>query len=349
MRIALVAGFCPSGVCGVGDYTARLADALGQIGIDARIIQAGDWRVRGALRTCKSLLDYDLVHIQYPTLGFGYKLGPQVLSLQRSCVVTLHEASQRRIPRRLSLLPFLVRPKHVIFTSDFERRVVMRRVPWISKISSVIPLPSSIRTFPQERPRALNEVVYFGLILPRKGLEQVVDLGQVIKSEGLGLKVHIIGKTRPERMEYFEKLKAAAAELPVIWDLELTEEQVAERLAASAVAYLPFPDGASERRTSLKAALTNGVAVITTRGPHTPSEMEGFLNFATNPREALVNALFLLDNPQKRNELAGNAAEYLRRCTWERVAELHLALYQNLLQPSCNSESIHIETQQRNP
>jgi glycosyltransferase involved in cell wall biosynthesis len=331
VKIALVTGPCPPGVCGVGDYTACLADALKGIGLDAQVIQAGDWRLFGALKVRDSVQDCDLVHIQYPALGFGYKLGPQALSLLRSCLVTIHEASQRRIWRKLSLLPFMVRAKHVIFTSDFERRFVTRRVPWIARISSIVPVPSNIGAFPQEKQRTLSEIVHFGLILPRKGLEQVVELSRLIKSGRLALKVRIIGRPRPKHMEYFKKLRSVTAELPVIWDLDLDEEQVAERLASSSVAYFPFPDGASERRTSLKAALANGVAVVTTRGSHTPPNMENFLKFSNSPKEALIAACSLIESQEERTRLARNAATYLRQCTWERVAELHLAIYRSLL------------------
>jgi glycosyltransferase involved in cell wall biosynthesis len=243
----------------------------------------------------------------------------------------------------------MVRPKHVIFTSEFERRFVTKWVPWVSRISSIIPVASNIRVFPQERQRTLGEIVYFGLILPRKGLEEVVELSRLIKSGGLALKVRIIGKPRPERMEYFEKLRSGTAELPVIWDLDLSEEQVAERLASSAVAYFPFPDGASERRTSLKAALANGVAVITTRGPHTPPNMESSLTFAESPKEALIAARALIESQEERTKLARNAAQYLRQCSWERVAELHLATYRSLLCSKPRSAAVTVKGAHEEP
>lgn len=349
MKIAIVTGTFPPGTCGVGDYTARLAEALGQTGLDVRIIDVGDWRMRGALKTRNSLQNYDLVHIQYPTPGSGYSLGPHALSLLRSCVVTIHEASQRRILRKLSLLPFMVRPRHVIFTTDFERRFVTGWVPWVARNSSIVPIPSNIRAFPQKRPRTMNEIVYFGLIMPRKGLEQVVELSRLIKSEGLNLKVRIIGKPRPECNAYFEDLRSLTAELPVIWDLDLSETQVAERLASSAVAYLPFSDGASERRSSLKAALANGVAVITTEGAHTPESMKSVVKFSESPRKALAIARSLLESLQDRTDLAKHAAQYLRQCTWERVAELHLAVYRNLLCTERSRATIEAKGAQEEP
>jgi glycosyltransferase involved in cell wall biosynthesis len=349
VKIALVIGSCPPGVCGVGDYTACLSDALAARGVEVRLVVSEDWRVVGASRVRDSLRDCDLVHIQYPTIGFGYRLGPQALSLLRSCVVTIHEASQRRLLRKLSLLPFMVRPKHIILTSEFERRFVTKRAPWVSGISSIIPIASNIRAFPEQRQRTLSEIVHFGLILPGKGLEEVVELSRLIRSAGLDLKVRIIGKPRPERMEYFEKLRSETAELPVIWELDLGEEQVAERLASSAVAYFPFPDGASERRTSLKAALANGVAVVSNRGSHTPPNMESSLTFAESPKQALIAARALIESQEERTKLARNAGEYLRQCSWERVAELHMEVYTKLLSPKYGADPIKVRSVQENP
>jgi glycosyltransferase involved in cell wall biosynthesis len=326
-----VTGRCPPGECGVGDYTARLRDALLARGVEARLIESEDWRALSAWAVRETLRSYDLVHIQYPTLGFGYKLGPQALSLLESSVVTIHEASQRRILRKLSILPLLVRARHVIFTSEFEQQYVTGRLPWIAARSSVAPVPSNIRLIPGERPRIANEVVYFGLILPRRELEDVVELGRLIQSEGLAWKVRVIGALRPEHTQYFQKMKAETTSLPMVWDLNGSEEQVAERLASSAVAYLPFPDGASERRSTLKAALANGVAVVTRAGAHTPEAMKSFLTFAATPREAIAAIRFLSESPLERSRLAGRAAHYLQQCTWERVAELHAAVYRRLL------------------
>ena len=331
LKLALVIGRCPPGDCGVGDYTRCLRDALLARGVEAHLIESEDWRAMSAFEVREALRSYDLVHIQYPTLGFGYKLGPQTLSLLKSCVVTIHEASKRRILRKLSVFPLLVRAKHIIFTSEFERQYVTRRFKWIKARSSIAPVPSNIRVYPGERTRTANEVVYFGLILPRKELEDAVELSRLIQSEGLAWKVRVIGRLRSEYTEYFQKMKAATAALPLVWDLNGSEEQVAERLASSQIAYLPYPDGASERRGTLKAALANGVAVVTRAGAHTPQAMKNFLTFAGTPREAMGAICLLFENPIERARLARNAADYLQQCSWERVADLHAAIYRRLL------------------
>ncbi len=333
MKVALVIGRRPAaGVCGVADYAVLLSEVLQAHGVDARLIVSDDWRMRSARKVCESLREYDVVHIQYPSLGFGYKLGPQALALLRSTVVTIHEASQRRILRKLSLLPFVVRPWHVIFTTEFERQYVTKRAPWIGARSSVDPPPSNIRKFAQTLSRAENEIIYFGLILPRKGLEDVVELSRLIQSQGLPWRIRILGSPRPERREYFQRLRAATETLPVVWELNRSEQEVAERLAGTAIAYLPFPDGASERRSTLKAALTQEVVVVTTLGAHTPEAMKLAVKFARTPREALNTIRALFQDTGERAEMGRRAAQYAQTWgTWEQVAERHLAIYENVL------------------
>src|ERR1700719_732282 len=213
MKVALVTGPCPPGECGVGEYTMCLGNALKASGVETRMITSGGWSLLGAFKT-NSLLrkqKFDIVHIEYPTAGFGTKLGPQGLSLLRSCVITIHEASQRHILRKLALLPFAVRPEYMIFTNRFERRFAMTWAPWIACASSVIPVGSNIAVAAQGSSRTLTEIVHFGLIMPRKGLERVLELGSLITSAGLPLVVRIMGRVPLKHAAYFDDLRLKAA------------------------------------------------------------------------------------------------------------------------------------------
>ena len=155
MKVALLCGPCPARECGVGDYTVCLADALNQRGVEAHVISSDKWNVLGAIKNLEAsgAPKFDVLHVQYPTVGFGRALVPQVLALLHGCVVTIHEASQAHILRKLSLLPFSVRAKRLVFTSEYERQFATRWAPWISQVSCVIPITSNIRVFegPSER------------------------------------------------------------------------------------------------------------------------------------------------------------------------------------------------------
>ena len=119
------------------------------------------------------------------------------------------------------------------------------------------------------------EVVHFGLIRPEKGLEQVIDLAELLQRHGSALRVRIVGDVVPKWSKYFQQLQRSSAELPITWEIGLPLARVGEVLAGVRLGYLPFPDGASERRTSLLALLEAGVATITTKGPDTSVALSG--------------------------------------------------------------------------
>lgn len=333
MRVALVSGPCPANRCGVGDYTNCLANVFKAMGIETEVITSGNWKMLDGIRAQRQLqnLGFDIVHIQYPTAGFGTHLGPQALAMLRRCVITIHEASQAHILRKSAVLLLTFRAQHIVFTTDHEREFVLSCAPWIARRSSSIPIPSNIDKFTKALPRKLNEIIYFGLIMPGKGLEEVLRLAKLIKSRGSSLEIRVIGNAPEKHVAYFDRLRRLASDLPIIWEHGLTREQISERLASSSIAYLPFPDGASERRASLKAALVSGVVVVTTRGQHTPSGLEGAVRFCNKPDEALGVIQVLLQSPPERAALVAKGYEYMRPCTWEDIAERHLAIYNNVL------------------
>ena len=235
MKTALVCGPCPRGACGVGDYTLGLARALNRRGVEAHVISSGNWNLLGAIRHHERSagVEFDFVHIQYPTVGFGWAFTAQALGLFRRCVITIHEASGAHILRKLGLLPFSIRPKRIVFTSEHERQFAVKWVPWISRVSCVIPIPSNISAFEGPNQRSLDEISYFGLIMPKKGLDSVITLAQLVKVSGLSFRIRIIGSCPPKHAGYLQELKSKTSTLPIIWDCGLTEEEVAKRLASS--------------------------------------------------------------------------------------------------------------------
>ncbi len=81
-------------------------------------------------------------------------------------------------------------------------------------------------------------------------------------------------------------MKENAKYLDIIWDIDLEEKEVCKILSEALFSYLPFPDGASERRGTLLAVLGNGLVTITTKGKHTTKEIEEVVLLANTPYEA---------------------------------------------------------------
>ncbi len=329
MNVALVCGPYVSGSCGVGDYTFRLAEALNHIEVKTQVFHPANSALSDTIGKAVDR-GVDIVHIQYPTVGFGWTLAAQKLALLRNCLVTIHEASQAHILRKLSLLPFFVRPKHLIFTSEYERAFVTKWAPWTSKTSSIVPIASNIVEGIEANQRATDEILYFGRIMPRKGIEDVIRLAGLIKHSGLSLRVRILGSCLPTHNTYLRHLKARASGLPVVWEHDLNENEIAQRLAGGSIAYLPYSDGASERRATVKAMLLNGVAVLTTHGLHTPRTFSDVVCFCASPKEALTTTLSLLTNPERMANMVHRGKLYSRQFTWEHIAIKHAELYESL-------------------
>jgi len=333
MRIALITGSYPPDVCGIGDYTFRLAEALRQQGIAVEIVHGGSWRLHDTPRIFRHIrsLRPDIVHIQYPTIGFGAGLAPQLLSILVRGVVTIHEISRAHTLRKISLFPFSVRPLHVIFTTPYEQGFALSWAPWVARRSDVIPLGSNIAVGTSEKASDGEEIIYFGMIRPNKGIEQVLILAELIKRSSLPYRIRIIGKPYPGLTDYLEELRLRSRELPVTWSLDLSYEEVADILSQSLVAYVPFPDGASGRRGTLLALLANGVATITTGGSHTTRELDDVLELAHSPEQALARIRTILKDPELQRKLSNMGRRYARGFAWDRIAEQHISLYKGLI------------------
>lgn len=109
--VVMVSGSWPPEACGVGDYTERLCRALEESGIsvnrfhDPRLSQL---YARGTIDRVANVA-CDLVHIQYPTAGYGRSCIPAALPSavrDKPVIVTLHEYSIFRWYRRPWFSPY---------------------------------------------------------------------------------------------------------------------------------------------------------------------------------------------------------------------------------------------------
>ena len=334
MRVVMVAGTFPPAICGVGDYTGRLAIALTSAGVQVEVVTGRDCSLRNVYALVRSLRHGPILHIQHPTERYDLYLGPQVLSLAVPPVVTIHEFGRMRPLDRLSTCLFFARPRHLVFTTRGERDTACRHAPWIRAKSVVIPVGSSIRPVEGTGARSSGKILYFGLIAPRKGIESVLKLAALIRAGQLPYVVHIVGAIPDKLGEYARGLQSASVQLPIQWTLNQSEQRVAEILSESAVAYLPFPDGASDRRSSLKAVLEAGLACITTVGKQTSASLRSAVRTADRPEEALTIFRQLDASMETRQSLVRGAREYVNSCSWDIIARSHIDLYTRLMETS---------------
>jgi glycosyltransferase involved in cell wall biosynthesis len=329
MKVLMISGSYPPDVCGVGDYTCHLAEALIARGLEVILLQRKDWSWRSRRELLEEVrgTDYDILHIQYPSVGYGRSLLPQYLSFLCPAVVTLHEFSHSRFLRKLASFPFLLSARQLLFTTEFEQNWNQRLFPWIAAKSVAIPIGANIGPTSGSGPRRRDEVIYFGLISPRKGIEEVLDFASVACQSSSNIQVRIIGQIAPIFQKYASTLMDRSRDLPVIWTLGKSESELASLFASASLAYLPFPDGASERRGSLKAMLSSGVVCISTEGKQLSDSLRKVLVLARDGKDAFAKATELLGDRSTWERLSAEALAYSQSFQWSHIAARHIEIY----------------------
>jgi glycosyltransferase involved in cell wall biosynthesis len=335
LKIAMISGN-PDIACGVADYTQHLVAELSHAGV-VHSPAPENWGLRSSASILREVRQQgvDLVHVQYPAADFGFGLAPQgVAFLTRifavPLVVTIHEFSLTHSLRKLASSLFS-HADALVFTNSFELEHFSRVAPWVRNRVFVVPVGSGVPFLTAEHQDDF-EVVYFGLIRPNKGIEMFLDLAALSLANHLSYRFVLIGSPQVREQEYFRSISQRMAALSnVVLETNLAAVAVAQRVARAGFAYLPFPDGASERRTSLIAMMGNGLTVLTTQGAHTPKELTGAVVFVENERQALEQLKALTNASQARARLKANALEYVQRFQWSSIAQKHVEIYRRLL------------------
>lgn len=336
-KVALVTGSYPPARCGVGDYAEQLFRALTVRGYAVEVVTGTDWSLAGAPALARLVrsLGADLVHFQYPTIGFGSSLGPQALApiAPVPVVTTLHEFSAAHALRKAALLPFATCSAQFVFTSEYERAAASRWYPWVRGRSAVVPIGSNV-PFRSGAYKDGRCVAYVGMIRPGKGVDGFLRLAGACRDAGAPFRFRVFGSPDPRTMAYYEELRASELGTLAEWNVGLSHEALSDALASCTYAYLPFPDGASERRGSLLAALGNSVAVLTTRGEHTPKILDGAVYFTTGLSDALDGLMSMHAHAAARERIVARGCAYASHFEWGAIAAAHDPVYEAALRRS---------------
>lgn len=332
LRACLVTGSPESGRCGIHDYSGALARVLERGGVDVEVIDQRDWSVGGTLGLARRLRRAapDVVQMQYPMIVGWRSLGPQALGFLARVpqVVTLHEYSTFDRLRRASLGAFATSASRIVMTTARESERFLAQFPGARPKTSIIPIGSNVPFRPTAAPRGdRRRILCFGQIKPLKGLEAFIDLAEGAAARRLPWDFQIVGAPVTWARDYLEALRRRTADLPVEWRLDRGDDETAELLAGADAAYLPYPDGASERRGSLIAALGNGAPVVTTDGPDRPADMEGVVLLAADAGAALARLEALFADPDLEHRLRAAGPDYVRRFDWDAIGDRYAALY----------------------
>lgn len=305
MRFALVtAHYQPATVvCGVGDYTRYLRQALERLGHQCFILTSSSsrsdekdiyrvfsrWGTRDLITAQRTLraVHPDVVIMQYTPEQYGYgfmfKLLPLRLTRAGMCplfVTTFHTlVGGRWIAKVYAAL--LAAESHGVVSSHEELSgLYRRRFPWWAwklreiPIGANIPAPTKERGVAREGLRrqlglAPDTPVLgtFGFPSPGKGLETLFQAVHLLNDSSV---VHLlcVGETRVEDRRYRTELEGLAQRLKldqrIHWLGRVPEKEVADLLLGADAYTVPYDDGASLRRGTLMAGFQIGIPIVTT-------------------------------------------------------------------------------------
>jgi glycosyltransferase involved in cell wall biosynthesis len=262
--------------------------------------------------------------MEWPALGYGWSIIPNMVCAYFSWFtkkrfgVVIHEQTQLSKKRYITELLILASANRLIFTNQFEREFAVKRMPFIEKCSTVVKIFSNISRACTIRPfedRTID-IVNFGHIVRDKGIERfIADTASLAGKYRIVLAGQIIERQR----KYFENIKKLCEENGIEMHINLSDAEVADLLNNSKIAYLPFPDGVSERRGSLFASLVNGAAAFTTIGEFTTEALAKAV--IDIEKYSLEDALSNHNLLMKKREAAEHFIETQMPHGWEDVAK----------------------------
>lgn len=357
MKILMVTGSTPPMKCGVGDYTLLLSRHLAKshqvtvvtsIGAQhinlerLKVIPVFEhWKVSNIFKFLQILLREkpDLVHVQFPTQGYGNGRLPYLIPLvswvlRKKVVQTWHEIY--RLQDLRYIFPIIIPPSGLVVVRPnyLEKLSKFFNIFLLNKTFKIIPNGSSIPQSGLDEPSALalrkkvtnNDnpkiVTFFGFFYEHKGVEDLFEICDP--------KLHnllLIGELNSSS-PYHEKILRLASDAR--WNGKvfitgfLNDKEAADYLRISDACIFPFRDGAGVWNTSIQAAVKNGCRVITTT-KDLPQNKENIKYTFVNDIEGMKQCLLkVLSIPFRLNPLPEDIDE------WQEISKMHSTLYQYL-------------------
>ncbi|WP_312907605.1 glycosyltransferase [Natronosalvus caseinilyticus] len=290
-------------------------------------------------------LDPDIVHDptdEFPQVSlFAYLHG---IYKDRPYVITSHEVEHGGSGDILKLadivgsaIPDFPKAAAVVH-SEKQREALLEQD---RNIESVHVIPHGVYTFFSEfdhlePPEELNHALFFGSLIPPKGLEFLVRALPAIVEEIPDFSVTIAGKgniPNPDGLldEYTDHVTIRNEFIP--------NEEVGELFSRAKVVVLPYRDGWQTGHSgTLSTAFAFGKPVVTTDvGDFQQMVGDAGAGVVVEPESADTLAegvIRVLSNESQRREMAEASAEIAEELSWENIGEKHIEMYREIFKRS---------------
>jgi glycosyltransferase involved in cell wall biosynthesis len=358
MRVLLITGSLPPMKCGVGDYSFSLAKALAvEYGIHIGILTSANgcisddievfpvvknWYLTEAIKFIKIIKHWspDIVHIQYPTQGYGNGFLPWILPIiafimGSKVVQTWHEGYGMRSALKLFLKVII--PSGLVVVREkykYSLPILLRWALWnkeVTFIRNASPIPkNNLNTHEKHllKEKYLNGqrrlVVFFGFLYPHKRTELLFKIADPSSDQ-----IVIAGEIFEDN-EYCQQIMMIASAEPWTGKATITgflqPDDVAKLLAVADAVILPFLVGGGEWNTSLHAAVLQGTLVITTSiTRHGYDEKYNIYYTKVDDYQEMNSALDIYSGKKRNHD------HDIDRDEWKEIAREHILLYERQL------------------
>ena len=332
----IITGTYPPRRCGVGDYCYNLIRTQTARESGWQVYTTDCWNISNIRQITNEIskINFDIANLQYPTMGYGTSITPHLLAiyikyiLRKPIITTIHEYSRLGWKGRLAAKIFFRCSRHTIFTTEVERQFAIKNNGYLNKKSSIVKIFSNIDQADEIKPVAerTKDIGYFGYIRPDKGIETFIDVCEQISAQNKECRMYIMGQTQEEFRWFYEPIIKRIEKCNIELILNRSAKEVANILSDTKIAYLPYPDGLTERRGSFLAALLNKCLIVSTIGTFTTEKMKQAFTLCENEKapEVLNNILKDIENNgEQQRVLTENIEHYIENQipqSWESVA-----------------------------
>ncbi|MCF7918815.1 MAG: glycosyltransferase [Candidatus Cloacimonetes bacterium] len=351
MRLCYITGSLPPMRDGVGDFAWNICRLLAETGFSELLtvirpdvsepenfqVLKTDFSLNDLFAVKKNIINFqpDMVLIEYPCLGYGKSLMinllPALLKLTRPSVkiaLTIHEYSNYTWKGKVRIALMSLAADRVMVT-DRLNFLLLEQLK--NNVKALLPVPPQIPLLIKDQyDCSKNDLVfsYWGFVRPNKGLHLLLPAFKMYQEKFKDSELLILADLGDS--EYDQKLikylNANNLQNNVIISGFLEDEKLSIALSESDVCILPFTDGISDRRGTLKAALAMGIPVISTEltPDHSPEGLHSEENILLCQPDVVMiyKAMLMMNDVNLRNQLGRNALLWSKEQNWDKVATI---------------------------
>jgi len=332
MRVALVTPWKVR--CGIASYSEALSESLAEKGVDVYIVRLPRFGrksdpIFGQVVNKIPVSDVDLIHVQHE---YGLFNGHEVIfynglkRLGKTIVSTMHAVGNLGIDRAISDAS-----DKMIVHNEFCRE----RLRFNSEVIHHGCKPSETMMKEEAMKRIgidprVPLVGYCGFISHSKGLETLIEAVSNIPNSALLMGGGWHAGPGTQYIATLNQMTQSLLPHRCKWLGFVPDDELA--MAYGAMDIVVYPSVYSTESGALLMALSHGKAVIANRlPPFKEKEKLGALTTFEGVNNLTIMIRLLLKDEKMRASLEAGARAYAEANAWEKVAEQHLTLYNDLV------------------